>query len=155
MVLPVGGYGFGEISGSYQLGPQRKVAGTFDAAYGSFYSGNRTQAGYTGRMEITSQLAVEPRISINWVDLPEGSFTAKLVSARTTYTLSPRMFVGALVQYNSSNEVLTSNIRFRWEYQPGSDLFVVFSEGRDTLAPGFPGLQNRGFVVKFTRLFRF
>jgi hypothetical protein len=65
------------------------------------------------------------------------------------------MFVGALLQYNSSNNALNSNLRFRWEYQPGSDLFVVFSEGRDTRAPGYPGLQNRGFVVKYTRLFRF
>jgi hypothetical protein len=50
---------------------------------------------------------------------------------------------------------MTANIRFRWEYQPGSDIFVVYSDGRDTLASGFPTLQDRSLVVKFTRLFRF
>jgi hypothetical protein len=53
---------------------------------------------------------------------------------------------------------MTTNIRFRWEYQPGSDLFVVYSEGRDTgpLPPTrLDALQQRGFVVKFTRLLRF
>ncbi len=80
---------------------------------------------------------------------------AKLVSARTTYTISTRMFVGALIQFNSSSDSLTSNIRLRWEYEPGSDLFVVYSEGRDTLGPGRPGLENRGIVVKYTKLFRF
>ena len=37
----------------------------------------------------------------------------------------------------------------------GSELFVVFNEGRDTTARGYPGLQNRTFVVKANRLLRF
>ncbi len=69
--------------------------------------------------------------------------------------MTTRMAFSALVQYNSSNAALSSNLRFRWEYQPGSDLFVVYSDGRDTTAPRFPRLQNRAFVVKMTHLFRF
>jgi hypothetical protein len=66
------------------------------------------------------------------------------------------MFVSALLQYNSSNNGLSANIRLRWEYQPGSELFVVYTEQRDTLAPrAFPQLENRAFIVKINRLFRF
>ena len=66
------------------------------------------------------------------------------------------MFVSALVQYNSSNDALSSNIRLRWEYLPGSELFVVYNEERDTLAPGrFPNLEHRAFIVKINRLLRF
>ena len=46
-------------------------------------------------------------------------------------------------------------MRFRWEYRPGSELFVVYTDERDTLKPGYPELQNRALVVKFNRLFRF
>ena len=42
------------------------------------------------------------------------------------------MFVSALTQYNSSSHSVSINARFRWEYRPGSDLFVVYSDGRDT-----------------------
>ena len=66
------------------------------------------------------------------------------------------MFVGGLLQYNSTRNVLSSNVRLRWEYQPGSELFVVYNDQRDTeLGRSFPLLENRAFVVKFTRLFRF
>ena len=65
------------------------------------------------------------------------------------------MFVSALVQYNSSFNAVSTNARLRWEYQPGSELFVVYNEERNTLAPGFPNLSNRAFIVKFNRLFRF
>lgn len=77
------------------------------------------------------------------------------MSTRTSFTVSPRMFLAVLLQFNSSDDALDSNIRFRWEYEPGSDLFAVYSDGRDTGFEGFPRLQNRSFVVKFTRLFRF
>ena len=69
--------------------------------------------------------------------------------------MTPRMYTAALVQYGSSTSSLSTNIRFRWEYQPGSELFVVYSEGRETLAVGPTALETRGFVVKFNRLFRF
>jgi hypothetical protein len=65
------------------------------------------------------------------------------------------MFVSALFQHNSSTNTLSTNARFRWEYQPGSELFVVYSDGRDTLPKGFPELINRAFVVKINRLLRF
>ena len=65
------------------------------------------------------------------------------------------MFVSALIQYDSSNSALSSNIRLRWEYQPGSELFVVFNEQRDTLIPQpYPKLENLAFIVKLNRLFR-
>ena len=48
------------------------------------------------------------------------------------------MFASALVQYSSSDNVFSSNLRFRWEYLPGSELFVVYTDERDTLSIGFP-----------------
>ena len=71
-----------------------------------------------------------------------------------SYTFSPRMFISSFIQYNSRSDSLSSSVRFRWEYEPGSDLFVVYSEGRDDLSIE-PFLANRTFVVKFTKLFRF
>ena len=68
------------------------------------------------------------------------------------------MFVNALLQYNSSNDSLSTNLRLRWECSPGSELFVVYNEDRDTdpLMPDrFSALRNRAFVVKVTRLFQF
>jgi hypothetical protein len=47
------------------------------------------------------------------------------------------------------------NLRLRWEYQPGSELFLVYSDGREELERGAPRRVSRTFVVKATRLFRF
>ena len=155
VVLPAGGYQFQQIQAIYRPGPQRKANGTLTLTHGSFYSGDRNAFDYSGRLELHPQVSLEPRISLNWIDLPEGKFTTRLFSARTTYTLTPRAFVGALIQYNSSISTYTTNVRFRWEYQPGSDFFVVYSEGRNTAAIGAETLSNRGVAMKLTRLLRF
>lgn len=81
----------------------------------------------------------------------------ELISVRTIYAMTPRMFVTAFLQYNSAAAagIVGLNTRFRWEYAPGSDLFLVYSEGHDTTFAGFRGQSNRQLVVKLTRLFRF
>jgi hypothetical protein len=65
------------------------------------------------------------------------------------------MFASALVQYNSGNNVMGANVRLRWEYRPGSELFVVYNDERDTRVSGFPEISTRAFIVKINRLFRF
>lgn len=155
VTIPVGGYTFQEVQSSFNFGPQRTLAGRVGLTRGQFFDGDRTEVSYSGRVEATGSLMFEPAVSVNWVELPYGNFRNTVARTRATYTLSPRSFVGALVQYASATHTVSANVRFRWEYQPGSDLFVVYSEGRDTDPRGLPGLQNRGIVVKFTRLFRF
>ena len=156
VTIPVGGYPFQDVRVSLALGQQRPLSGTLSVQHGSFFSGDKTSVGFSrGRLELTPQVSVEPSVSFNWVDLPEGSFATELVTARTTYTVTPHMFISALLQYNSSNDSLGTNVRLRWEYQPGSELFVVYNDQRDTALRGAPVIENRAFIVKVTRLFRF
>ena len=158
VTIPIGGYRFRFVTVSLALGPQRRLSGNVFVQHGGFFSGDRTSASYRGRLELTPQLSFEPSLSFNRVALPEGRFTTHLVTTRTTYTVTPLMFMSALVQYNSSNDSLSTNLRLRWEYSPGSELFVVYNEDRDTdplLPDRTTELRNRAFVVKVNRLFRF
>jgi hypothetical protein len=152
--IPVGGHTFDTARLTYTPGPQHRVSGTYALEVGSFYTGKKTTVTARGRLEASSRLTFEPNVSLNWVDLPEGAFTNTVVGTRGTYTMSPRAFVAALVQYSSSTTAVLTNVRLRWEYHPGSELFIVYSEGRDTFASRTP-LETRGRAIKVTRLFRF
>ncbi len=159
VTIPVGGYDFRNVRGSYRFGAQRPVSGQISVQTGGFWSGDNTAVSLSrGRIEVTPQFSLEPSVSFNWVDLPEGSFTTQLARARFTYTFTPRMFFSGLLQYSSSGDSFSTNLRFRWQYSPGSEIFVVFSEDRNT-NPLIPNrvtqLRNRGLVVKINRRFRF
>ena len=146
-----GRYRFHEVSASLEAGSHRRVSGVVNASHGGFYTGRRTQIGYSGRLEFGPRFSLEPRISLDWVTLRDESFRVTLLGTRPTLTLTPRNFVSALVQYSSSTEIVETNVRWRWELQPGTILYAVYTDARGT---GGAGVLNRSFAVKFTRLFR-
>jgi hypothetical protein len=155
VVVPAGGYTYETLNATYNLGQQRRISGRLTALYGSFYEGTRTSLTYSGRIGVSAHFAAEPNISLNWVRLPYGDFDARLVGMRFGVAPTARLGFSALTQFNPTSHSLTSSARMRWEYTPGSEFFIVYSDGRDTASHGYPGLQNRSFAVKVTRLLRF
>ncbi len=154
--IPEGGYGFTNLAVRYTLGAQRRLAATLGLERGSFYDGDKTTVSLgAGRYNLTNQIQVQPGISVNRVDLPFGKFTATQLQTRVVYTLTPRTFIAGLVQYNSASQLVGSNLRLRWEYVPGSELFVVYTDERDATTRGLPDMNNRAFVVKWAPLVRF
>lgn len=156
VTVPIGSYGFSHVRVAWAPGQQHALSGTVSFDAGQFYDGTKRTVSMNARYGFSRQLGVEPNISLNWVERAGSSAVVKGTGARTTFTMTPRMVVAALVQYASATNAVSTNLRFRWEYQPGSELFVVYTDGHDTLAAnGTPSLQSRGVVVKMNRLLRF
>ncbi|MGQ0734343.1 MAG: DUF5916 domain-containing protein [Acidobacteriota bacterium] len=155
VTLPVGAYRFDILQAGFSLGQHRTLSGNLVAEVGSFYDGRKTSVSFSrGRLNVTPAFSMEPSYSVNWVDVLAGAFTSHLVGSRLTYTRTPLMFVSALVQYSSASNTVAANVRLRWEYRPGSEVFVVYNEERDTGVSGFPVTANRSFIIKINRLFR-
>ena len=156
VTVPPGRYAFQDVEVGFSLGLHRWYSGILTAQRGSFYGGDKTTVGLrSGRINVSARLSLEPSLSFNWVDLPQGSFRADLAVTRVNYAFTPRMFLGGLVQYSSGNNMISTNLRLRWEYRPGSELFIVYTEGRDTdILDRFSELSNRGLTVKVNYLLR-
>jgi hypothetical protein len=153
--IPVGTYQFGITRVSYELGARHLFKGTVTAGGGGFYGGAMRELSYKGRVDVIGSFSLEPSIVLNRVDMPGATpFWINAVGLRAVLPLSPRSAVSVLVQHRTVDGTLGSSVRWRWEYAPGSELFVVYTEGRDTTAP-VEAVRNRSFVVKITRLFRF
>ena len=158
--IPVGDYSFADYQVAYAIGQQRRVNGQVALRRGSYFGGELTSLQLSqGRIAVLPQMSVEPIVSFNWIDTPHGTFQSNLAVTRVNYAFNPRMFFSGLLQYNSADDSFSSNLRLRWEYSPGSELFVVYTDDRDITRGFLPDrgfdLRNRGFVVKFNRLFRF
>ena len=154
--MPAGGYDYATARVGFTFGQQRPVSGSVTLERGEFYSGDKTTLTISqGRVNLSSQLSIEPTYLANWVTLTDSRSTTHLAGTRETYTMTPTMFASALVQYNTGVHAVSANVRLRWEYRPGSELFVVFNEQRDTETARFPDLLNRAVIVKINRLLRF
>jgi hypothetical protein len=167
--VTVGAYTYGSASASYTLGAQRRMSGTIGVQAGEYYDGTIRSvslgaggSGFnTSRLTITQRLAVEPTLVYTQIDRPGGDFVTRLARTRIDYAFSPLMFASTLLQYSSAERAFSTNLRFRWEYAPGSELFLVYTDERDMTPDALAGptivrgLRNRAFVVKVNRLFRY
>tara|TARA_B100000029_G_scaffold86442_2_gene76716 strand:+ start:4244 stop:6586 length:2343 start_codon:yes stop_codon:yes gene_type:complete len=151
-----GEYSFPDVKMDYTFGPQRPYSGNLSVRRGEYYGGNVTSLGMSrARMEITPQLSLQPSISFNWLSLPQGQFDQHVAITRLNYTLTPRAYVSTLVQYNSRSNTLSGNFRLRWEWAPGSEVFIVYTEDRDTdIFDRWSQMENRGLIIKVNRLFQ-
>jgi hypothetical protein len=161
-VIPAGRYSFRDVEVGYNFGSQRRISGNLSVRRGTFYTGEITSVRLDrARIEILPQLSVEPSVEFNWIDLPDqqafaGEFNQHVARTRVTYSLTPRTFLSGLVQYNSGTRRVSGNFRFRWEWAPGSEFFLVFTEERNTdILDRWSAPLNRGLVIKVNRLFRF
>jgi len=154
-----GAYDFYNVNGGYGFGSQRKVSGTVSVGTGRYYDGDQSTLSVSGgRVQLTPQFSLEPSLALNWFRFPAVDYTTRVVRARINYTFTPRMFVSGLVQYNSAANSLSTNVRWRWEYIPGSELFVVYTDDSTADLPPTstaPRLLNRGLVLKVNRLLRY
>lgn len=159
-IIPAGRYDFRDYRLSYRFGSQRPTQGNLQVQWGGYFGGDRLSVGLNqGRAELTPQFSVEPSLEFNWIDLPQSGqmvrFDEHVVRTRATYTFTPRAYVSGLLQYSTGSDSFSGNFRLRWEWAPGSELFVVFTEDRDTsVLDRWSDLSNRGLVIKVTRLFQ-
>jgi hypothetical protein len=154
LVVTPGAYEFWDTRVQYMIGQQRRVSGTVALRRGRLYGGDITGVEFSSaRVVVSPRLSVEPSLLVNRLTLPAGRATQTLARARADYGFSSRMFASALLQFNSTDHTFSSNFRYRWEYRPGSEFFVVWTDEHGTDAIG-PSLRNRAFVVKITRLLR-
>lgn len=160
-LFATGRYEWADYQASYRFGPQRRWQGNLGVQWGGFYTGERFSVSLgNGRIEVHPRLSIEPSLEFNWLDLPQqthsGQYNQHVARTRMTYTMTPRAYVSGLLQYSTGSQTVSGNFRLRWEWAPGSELFVVYTEDRNTGALGerWSELSTRALVIKVTRLFR-
>ncbi len=107
---------------------------------------------FDGRLRVYSPgVAVRPhprlRLQVNYsrseVRLPQdnGHFNTNLVVLRGLVALSPDAFIRGLLQWNDDDGNFSGNVQLRWNYRPGSDIYVVYNErqpfGIDSTEPSY------------------
>jgi hypothetical protein len=150
--IPAGAYAWREAAASYTTGQFRRVWGGLAASGGEFYDGTRRTLGGSLGWRPRYDVTFEGALQRNDVSLPAGGFAADLASLRVRYARSTRLFGSAFVQYNTQTRAFVTNARANLRYRPLSDVFLVYTERRDTDT----GARNeRSVALKVTRMVAF
>jgi hypothetical protein len=150
VVLAPGRYRYAHSVTSYRSDRSRWLSGSVEVSAGDFWSGRLTGVEATSRVRVNEHLAVSGSFERNHVELPEGAFDTTLARVRIDTSFSTRMFLNALVQYNSARRAWQTNVRFNLVHRPLSDIFVVVNETRPA-----EGRSTRSVAVKYTQAVSF
>ncbi|MBM3906842.1 MAG: carbohydrate binding family 9 domain-containing protein [Gemmatimonadetes bacterium] len=151
--VPVGAYDGGVTGFFASTNPARPLTLRANGESESTFGGRMGRMTLTVAGRAGKHLGVSVDAGRNWVRLPNGSFTADLIATRVGAAFTTRLFLNALVQYNSLDRRVASNIRFQYIFRPGSDLYLVYNEERGSLA-SMSTLQSRGTRLKIAYLRR-
>ena len=150
--ISAGDYTFNDWNISVRGSGGRKLTGNASLTQGDFWTGTQRRTSFGVRYRQSIYFTSRVDWSRNKVDLAGGSFTTDLVGLRLNLAFSPKIFLENFVQYNTSSNTISSNIRFRFLHHPLSDFFIVYNERR-----GVSGndILERALIIKLTNLFSF
>ncbi len=154
LYVPVGEYDATSGLVMFSTDPSKPVVVRANANAANFYGGTLRAVGGNVGVAPIPQVALSMGLERSRVELPSGEFTSNLINLRGTYSFSTRLSANLLVQYNSLDDVFSSNLRVNFIHRPGSDLFLVFTEERG-VDDDLWKISDRASVVKLTYLKRF
>jgi len=147
-----GTYDFNEYFALYRSNNAARFSYEARASVGGLYDGTRRAYAFAPTLRVNEHFNASVSLQINDISLAQASYVSKLVATRLNYSLNTRVFLNALVQYNTDTQQWTSNVRFNVIHHPLSDLFLVYNERRlDTTG----ALVDRALVAKVTYLMAF
>jgi len=157
--IPVGQYTYVTAQSYYRMNMGSLLRTSASVEAGSFYDGWRVQFGMLPTWNISRFLELGGEYEFNRVRFPDRDqgFDAHVVRLRTQIGLNTSVSANAFVQFSSTDDFVSTNIRFRYNFREGNDLWLVYNEGLNTdryrFFPHLPRTDNRTLLVKYTYTF--
>ena len=107
--------------------------------------------------EASKNLTVGMTYEFNAVRFParKDELLIHLAQLRVVWSFNSKMSTDLFSQFNSLDQAVSSNLRFRYNFREGTDLYVVFSESMwtDRFQDGLwmPRSDSRSVVVKYSQ----
>ena len=102
------------------------------------------------RFKPSNRFTLESSYSLNRVKLPTGSFDANVIGTRIVYTVSTTAYVKLFTQWNSGNQIISTNLLINYIYQPGSNFYLVLNQVYDLTLPTALRFTDRSLLAKLT-----
>jgi hypothetical protein len=157
--VPVGSYRFPRFEGDYSTGRGNLVRAGFNWGIQKFYDGWRANVGVSPLWNASRFLELSAGYQVDVVRLPDRGegFDAHLMRLRSRVSFNTKFSVNAFVQFSNVADYGAANVRFRYNFREGNDLWLVYNHGinldRQRTDPALPLTNDRTVMVKYTHTF--
>jgi hypothetical protein len=129
VILPPGDYRFTRFRSNVVSANKRRLSGSLSVGYGNYWSGEAEQVTASVNFKMPPKFTMSVSTNQTFARLPEGRFTARIMTGNMAFAASPRLSFSNLIQFDNRSRNLGWQSRVRWTLQPGNDFFFAFNQG--------------------------
>ncbi|MFK7846385.1 MAG: DUF5916 domain-containing protein [Rhodothermales bacterium] len=157
--VAAGSYTFFNAEAAYNVSHTNLIQIRPAVGIGSFFDGWQSSINIRPVWYISKHLELGGSYSFNHIEFPDRnqSFDVHVARLRIRTALNTKLSTNAFLQYNSVSNSFSTNVRFRYNFREGNDLWIVYNENlntdRNRFLPMLPTTNNRTFLLKYTYTF--
>jgi hypothetical protein len=157
-LIPVGQYQFVQLSYDYLEPRAKNFRNAFTVSAGTFFDGQRLNFTYNPIINLGTHWEIQGLYNLNHLRFERNKETIHIGRIRVNYALNLHLSVNYVVQLNSTNQQIFNNLRLRYNFKDGHDLFLVWNENfyTDRSTPWNelrPASGNQNFILKYNVTF--
>lgn len=166
--IPDGTYEETSLRFSYNFSEAWKVGGGLEATAGDFFDGEIKEINLNPRFFLSRKLEVGGSYRVTHLTFPDRigrtrtDYTSHLGQLKGQYSFNKKAQISTFIQYSNSSKLAGANIRFRYNFSEGRDLWLVINEIRNTVndpldagLPQLPNIQSGSILLKYNHTFIF
>lgn len=159
--VPAGDYTFADLQLVWTMPAGQRLRSDIDLRAGSYFDGTRIQATVRPTWNVSQHLELGGDYLYSRIRFGErGQGTdLHLAGLRIRTAANSKASGNALIQYNSTTDRLDFNLRLRYNFAEGTDLWLVYNEGLETSRTTDPsGIRAplsaaRSLILKYSHTF--
>lgn len=131
--MPAGTFKNINVYSRFDAGRSRWWGGEAEVWMGSQFGGWRTQMTLSPILRVSRHLSFSGMLRYDRLRFSERDqvVNANIARLRVQAALDTHLSAAAFVQYSETSETVSTNVRVRYRFSEGRDLFLVLDEGRD------------------------
>jgi hypothetical protein len=134
ITIPAGDYTFADLQVALQMGSGARIRSNLDFRSGTYFDGRRTQAIVSPTWNVSPHLELGTDYQFTALSFASRNQSENIQVARLRVlgAIDTRKSGNAFIQYNSTSGHLDFNVRLRYAFAEGTDLWIVYDEGLGT-----------------------
>ena len=159
--VQAGNYTFGQVGAKYAMTHTalKQISGS--AYVGSFYDGWKYNVNLDPKWYVSKHLELRGEYSYVNVQFPDRDqkFASHIGRLRIRAALNTKLSTNAFIQYDNINKSLSANVRFRYNFREGNDLWIVYNNDLGNYDPtarfNTYYTRNRTLLAKYTYTYKY
>ncbi|MGD8780435.1 MAG: DUF5916 domain-containing protein [Ignavibacteria bacterium] len=158
--IPAGEYRYPKLETGYNMSNRNRFQLYPGISLGRFYDGWRYELNINNVWNISKHLNIEAYYEVNFIRLSDWNqgFNSHITRLRLDLMMNKNFSIRSFAQYNSIADLVVLNVRLRYNFSEGNDLWLVYNENLNTdrykYNPVLPGFNSQVFMVKYTYTFQ-